>query len=178
MQTAYFNGEFLPREDVRECFPCADSFSGIASGGTQKSGSGESCSTHRGGFHAGQGSPVRRAHTGSCRMVDVLTSLRSAGGGSTSAGSGNISASPIRERLIERIERRGVVHEQRIDSNYLRQLSALYERFFLDYTETPLLIVNTAEINLADDSGEVNRLADRIREIDGGRHFFNPLVHG
>ncbi len=82
------------------------------------------------------------------------------------------------ERLIERIERRGMIHEQRIDSNYLKQLSALYERFFLDYTETPLLIVNTAEINLADDSGEVHRLVDQIREFEGGRQFFNPLALG
>ncbi|ASJ75985.1 deoxynucleoside kinase [Granulosicoccus antarcticus] len=80
------------------------------------------------------------------------------------------------EKLIERIERRGSAHEQRIDSNYLRQLSALYERFFLDYTETPLLIVNTAEINLADEPGEVSRLVSRIREFEGGRHFFNPLA--
>ncbi len=78
------------------------------------------------------------------------------------------------ERLIERIERRGISHEQRIDSHYLQQLSALYERFFHGYTETPLLIVNTAEINLADDPAEVARLARRVDEIDGGRHFFNP----
>jgi len=78
------------------------------------------------------------------------------------------------ERLIERIERRGVGHEQRIDSNYLQQLSVLYERFFHSYTETPLLIVNAADINLADDPREVLRLAMRIRELEGGRHYFNP----
>lgn len=80
------------------------------------------------------------------------------------------------ERLIERIERRGLGHEQRIDSHYLQQLSALYERFFHGYTESPLLIVNTAEINLADDPEEVSRLARRITELEGGRHFFNPLA--
>ncbi len=65
------------------------------------------------------------------------------------------------ERLIERIERRGVSHEQRIDSNYLQQLSVLYERFFHTYSQTPLLIVNAADINLADDPREVLRLAIR-----------------
>lgn len=80
------------------------------------------------------------------------------------------------ERLIERIERRGVAHEKRIDSHYLQQLSALYERFFHAYTETPLLIVNAAEINLADNPEEVLRLAQRIAELDGGRHYFNPLA--
>ena len=80
------------------------------------------------------------------------------------------------ERLIERIERRGVGHEQRIDSNYLQQLSALYERFFHGYTDTPLLIVNAADINLADDQREVLRLAERIRALQGGRHYFNPVA--
>ena len=43
------------------------------------------------------------------------------------------------ERLIERIERRGVGHEKRIDSNYLQQLIGLYERYFHQYSETCLL---------------------------------------
>lgn len=80
------------------------------------------------------------------------------------------------ERLIERIERRGLSHEKRIDSNYLQQLSELYERFFHAYDQSPLLIVNAAEINLADNPEEVLRLVERIREVDGGRHFFNPLI--
>ena len=78
------------------------------------------------------------------------------------------------ERLIERIERRGVNHEQRIDSHYLQQLSALYERFFHTYADTPMLIVNAAEINFADDPAEVNQLVERINDLEGGRHYFNP----
>ena len=80
------------------------------------------------------------------------------------------------ERLIQRIERRGVTHEQRIDSTYLQQLSSLYERFFHAYDDTPLLIVNAADINLADDAHEVDRIANLIEGMPGGRHYFNPLV--
>lgn len=80
------------------------------------------------------------------------------------------------ERLIQRIERRGLSHEQRIGSHYLQQLSHRYEAFFHAYTRTPLLIVNTADINLADDPAEVSRLAGLIREFEGGRHYFNPLA--
>ena len=82
------------------------------------------------------------------------------------------------ERLIERIERRGIAHEQRIDSNYLERLSRLYERFFHAYDDTSLLIVNTSDINLADSDHEVDRLMQVISELDGGRHFFNPMVPG
>lgn len=79
------------------------------------------------------------------------------------------------ERLIERIEKRGNGHEQRIDSNYLQQLVALYERFFYAYSETPLLIVNAADINLAKDQQEVKNIANRISELEGGRHYLNPV---
>ena len=80
------------------------------------------------------------------------------------------------ERLIQRIEHRGVSHEKGIDSNYLQQLGSLYERFFHDYTETPLLIINTADVNLAKNTHEIDMLAERIAELEGGRHYFNPMV--
>ena len=81
------------------------------------------------------------------------------------------------ERLIERIEGRGVSHEKRIDNNYLQQLSALYERYFHDYTRSPLLIVNTADINLANSGQEIDRLASMIQTLEGGRHYLNPMAH-
>jgi len=62
------------------------------------------------------------------------------------------------ERLIERIERRGRSHEQRIDSNYLQALSGLYERHFHQSEGATQLVVNTAEINLADSSQDIERL--------------------
>lgn len=80
------------------------------------------------------------------------------------------------ERLIQRIERRGVAHEQRIDSTYLQQLSSLYERFFHAYSDTPLLIVNAADINLAQEASEVDRIASLVSQLPGGRHYFNPVV--
>jgi len=80
------------------------------------------------------------------------------------------------ERLIERIERRGLRHEQRIDSNYLQQLIGLYERHFHSYNSSPLLIVNADEINLADSETDVVRLAERIAELPGGRHYYNPVA--
>ena len=80
------------------------------------------------------------------------------------------------EKLIQRIERRGLRHEQRIDSHYLQQLITIYERYFHEYAESALLIVNASEINLADDEQDVSLLVERIKNLDGGRHYFNPLV--
>lgn len=80
------------------------------------------------------------------------------------------------EKLIQRIERRGLRHEQRIDSHYLQQLITSYERFFHEYADSALLIVNASEINLADDEQDISMLLDRISKLDGGRHYFNPVA--
>ena len=80
------------------------------------------------------------------------------------------------EKLIQRIERRGLRHEQRIDSHYLQQLISLYERYFHEYAESALLIVNASEINLADNEQDIATLVERIRNLDGGRHYFNPTA--
>jgi len=80
------------------------------------------------------------------------------------------------EKLIQRIERRGLRHEQRIDSHYLQQLIAVYERYFHEYAESALLIVNASEINIADNEQDVSRLVEQVKNLDGGRHYFNPVA--
>lgn len=80
------------------------------------------------------------------------------------------------EKLIQRIERRGLRHEQRIDSHYLQQLITVYERYFHEYAESSLLIVNASEINIADNEDDVARLVEQVRNLEGGRHYFNPVA--
>ncbi len=76
--------------------------------------------------------------------------------------------------LTDRIRRRGVPAEQRIDSEYLSQLIDAYARFFHFYDESPLLIVNAAEIDLASNDAHYIGLVERIAEMTGTRQFFNP----
>ena len=78
------------------------------------------------------------------------------------------------ERLIERIERRGAAHEHGIDSTYLQRLASSYERFFHDFTDCPLLIVNTDRIDPTRRPADLDALVARVRRTDGGRHYFNP----
>lgn len=80
------------------------------------------------------------------------------------------------ERLVQRIERRGIKHEQRIDSRYLQRLIEIYERFFHQYDDSPLLIVNAADINLADSPADFEMLVERIQSVEGGRHYVNPIT--
>jgi len=76
--------------------------------------------------------------------------------------------------LLSRINKRGVEHEQNISAAYLQQLVDSYTTFFYQYTASPLLIVNAAEINLADNADDYDLLLDQVMNIRSGRHYFNP----
>ncbi len=78
------------------------------------------------------------------------------------------------EVLLQRIRMRAIDYEQLIDENYLQRVAEAYVDFFYHYDRSPLLIVNTAAINLAEGEADFNLLLERIRELPSGRHFFNP----
>lgn len=80
------------------------------------------------------------------------------------------------EKLISRIEKRGLRFEQRIDSTYLQGVVDIYESFFHNFVETPLLVVNAAEINIAENQQDYDNLLQRITEIGPGRHYLNPIA--
>ncbi len=78
--------------------------------------------------------------------------------------------------LLARIARRGIRWEQRIDAAYLRRLSEAYARFFHDYQDSPLLIVNAAHIDLVEGEADYAALLREIRRAGSGRQYFNPAA--
>ncbi|MDH4276037.1 MAG: deoxynucleoside kinase [Gammaproteobacteria bacterium] len=80
--------------------------------------------------------------------------------------------------LLERINRRGIAYEQQIDINYLQGVVDAYTQFFYYFDEAPLLIVNTAEIDLVNNDQDYQLLLDQIMHIKSGRHYFNPIPAG
>ena len=78
------------------------------------------------------------------------------------------------DTLMARIGRRGIAYEQGIEKSYIERLSDAYTRFFYDWHRSPLLIVNTADINPIDDERDFDLLFDEICKVKSGRHFFNP----
>lgn len=77
--------------------------------------------------------------------------------------------------LMERVRGRGIGYEQDISENYLTRLSDSYTEFFYHYNASPLLIVNTGHLNLVDCPADFELLVERIRQMRGGREFFNKL---
>ena len=78
--------------------------------------------------------------------------------------------------LMQRIQRRGKPEERHITTDYLGQLSDAYTRFFTSYDRTPLLIINTAQINLADNEQHMSHILERIDAHRQGRSFYNPVA--
>ncbi|HLX30256.1 MAG TPA: deoxynucleoside kinase [Casimicrobiaceae bacterium] len=75
--------------------------------------------------------------------------------------------------LTERVHRRGVSFERSIPPEYLARLADAYTRYFYQYTEAPLLIVNSERLNFVDDRSHVDLLLTRIANMRGQREFFN-----
>ena len=80
------------------------------------------------------------------------------------------------EILIDRIQKRGIPTEQFIEREYIENLSAAYAEFFHYYTKSPLLIINTSEINLVSDDKDYQHLVDYIASNPTGTNFINPSL--
>ena len=78
------------------------------------------------------------------------------------------------EVLLDRIQKRGLRHERFIESAYLQRLCDSYVRFFYQYDDAPLLIVNAADIDFANNEADYQLLYQQIKEVQSGRHYFNP----
>ena len=76
--------------------------------------------------------------------------------------------------LQQRVFRRGIDFEQSIHIDYLDALADSYTEFFHYYDDAPVLIVNAAEIDFADNDEHFNALLEQILLMDGTRQFFNP----
>lgn len=76
--------------------------------------------------------------------------------------------------LLRRVSKRGRDYEQSINAEYLSRLNEAYTRFFYDYNAAPLLIVNAAEIDFAQNDDDYRLLLDYISRIKSGRHYLNP----
>lgn len=78
------------------------------------------------------------------------------------------------DTLLDRIQRRGIAAEQRIERSYLERLSQAYTTFFHFYDRSPLLIVNCTHLDLVGNEDDYQQLLDYILAFPGGTQYFNP----
>ncbi len=80
--------------------------------------------------------------------------------------------------LLERIRRRGRDYEKTIDETYLTRLSEAYSYYFFHYTETPLLVVNTDDIDFVNNPADLDALIEQIKRCRRGTQVYVPLGSG
>lgn len=76
--------------------------------------------------------------------------------------------------LQDRVRQRAIDYEQQIDRSYLEALNAAYSEFFHYYDDAPLLIVNAAAIDFANNENHYSQLVEYLPKIRSGRQYFNP----
>ncbi len=65
--------------------------------------------------------------------------------------------------LMDRIAQRGRSYERDMDPEYIERLRRLYHNFFSHYEETPLIEIDTSDVNFAEDEQAVQNLMEDIR---------------
>ena len=79
------------------------------------------------------------------------------------------------DRLMHNIKRRNRRIERNITKSYIEELSEAYNNYFFRYNNTPLLIVNTSEIDFVNDDVDFNEIYFQIfREDREMYEYFKP----
>ncbi len=77
--------------------------------------------------------------------------------------------------LLERVRRRARDYEKDIDPGYLERLSEAYSYYFFHYRETPLLVVNTDDIDFVNNPADLDALISQIARCRRGTQIYVPL---
>jgi deoxyadenosine/deoxycytidine kinase len=77
--------------------------------------------------------------------------------------------------LLARIRKRGREFERKFDPEYLAELARTYNDFFHRYDETPLLVINTSDIDFVESERDFEELIRAIGSIKAGTHYYQPL---
>ncbi|KMP11935.1 deoxyadenosine kinase [Candidatus Nitromaritima sp. SCGC AAA799-C22] len=79
------------------------------------------------------------------------------------------------EVLRSRVEKRGREYEAFMDPDYLDSVNKTFNNFFFYYSETPLLVINTNEIDFVEKKCDLEELIIKINNHKIGREYYNPL---
>jgi deoxyadenosine/deoxycytidine kinase len=79
------------------------------------------------------------------------------------------------EVLLSRVRKRGIAYERNISLDYLRTVSDAYNEYFFHYNESPLLVVNTSEIDFVESPRDLEHLVREVKSVKRGTQHYIPL---
>jgi len=78
------------------------------------------------------------------------------------------------EKLLGNIRKRSRKYEKHMSADYIKRLNDAYNEFFFKYTETPLLVINTSEIDFVTNRAVLKDLMSQILNPPTGIKFYIP----
>lgn len=78
------------------------------------------------------------------------------------------------EVLLQRLDRRSRSFEKNLGHEYLERLNQAYNYYFFHYQETPLLVVNTNDLDFVHNPKDLQELMNYIRNMGKGTHYYHP----
>ena len=79
------------------------------------------------------------------------------------------------DRLMQNIKLRGREYEKLIGWKYIDALNQMYNEFFFRYDDSPLLIINTNDIDFVNNKDDLEEIIEFIRTPGEGTRYFNPI---
>ena len=76
--------------------------------------------------------------------------------------------------LMQYIKKRGRDLEKGVTSDYIDLVNQRYQEFFVNYEDTPLLIINTNNIDFVENPRDLDELLGIIQKPVQGTKYFNP----
>jgi deoxyguanosine kinase len=81
------------------------------------------------------------------------------------------------ETCLKRVKRRLKSNEKGLTPEYLAQLIEAYNYYFYHYEETPLLVVDTNEIDFVNRPADFDDLVAQIQKARKGVQYYVPATH-
>ena len=78
-------------------------------------------------------------------------------------------------RLMENIRKRGRNYEKQMDWKYIDSLNQVYNEYFFRYDKSPLMIINTNDIDFVNNKDDLEEVLNFIRKPIQGVKYYNPI---
>jgi deoxyadenosine/deoxycytidine kinase len=76
--------------------------------------------------------------------------------------------------LQQRLGQRGRAFEKSLGQDYIDRVNQAYNYYFFHYQETPLLVVNTNDIDFVKSRQDLGDLVKQVRAMGKGTQYYNP----
>jgi deoxyguanosine kinase len=82
------------------------------------------------------------------------------------------------DTLLRRIKLRGRAFEKEINHDYIAAVNEAYNQYFFHYSETPLLVINTSDIDFVHRREDLDDLLRQILSMKQGIQYYVPVSQG